>query len=168
MHCCFGVLVIAVPTCIFPQTLSPPIRRQSCRFLLSESSTFSAEQARRTDDIFMLLFPPLSLVSVHCSSPGPEGEPQGAAEREDGHPVPLHAVAGHGRARVCPARAHLRQEILSSQNPGHGTSGGALQVQWLGQNTHGKHSQSTVWALCATSDKHCRLLTREECVSPMQ
>lgn len=84
MHCCFGVLVLLllpVPTCIFPRTLSPPSRRQSCRFPLSESSTFSAEQARRTDDIFMLLFRPLSRLCTPFTHRVRKGTPKGGRTR---------------------------------------------------------------------------------------
>lgn len=76
-----------------------------------------------------LPFPNASLPVACALCPGSERQPQGAAEREDGHPVPLHPVARHGRAGVRAAGADLREEILRSQDPGDGARGRALQVR---------------------------------------
>lgn len=59
---------------------------------------------------------------------GAEGQSQGSSERAGRDPVPLHAVARHGRARVRPAGPDLREEVLGRPDAGHGPRAGALQV----------------------------------------
>lgn len=140
MHCSFGVLVIAVITSSHMYFSSNSVSTHQQTELQVSSlrvQHFRSWASQKGLTIFLFLFLPFSLFSAPSWYPGSEGEPQRAAEREDCHSVPLHPVAWHGRARVRPARAHLRQEILGSQSPGHGTSGGALQVWCLWQTTQG-------------------------------
>lgn len=66
-------------------------------------------------------------VRAHLSL-GSEGKPQGPSEREGGDPVPLHAVAWHGRPGVRPSGPDLCAEVLGRPHAGDGPRAGALQV----------------------------------------